>query len=58
VRAAALRNGRHSKREQSDCGAELHETILRPIELLFLGRQTGRFPARDPSRWVGSPVVP
>jgi len=43
VRAAALRKGRHGKREQSDCGAELHEAILRPIEILFLGRQGGRF---------------
>jgi hypothetical protein len=41
VPAAALRKDRHGKREQSDCGAELHEAILRPIEILFLGRQTG-----------------
>jgi hypothetical protein len=41
VRAAALRNGWHGKREQSDCGPEHHEAILRPIELLFLRCQTG-----------------
>jgi hypothetical protein len=41
VRAAALRQGRHGKREQSDCGAEVHEAILRLIEILFLRRQTG-----------------
>jgi hypothetical protein len=35
VRAAALRNGRHGKREQSDCGAEHHAAILRPIEPFF-----------------------
>lgn len=37
VRAAALRKGRHGKREQSDCGAELHEAILRPIGTRFAG---------------------
>jgi hypothetical protein len=35
VRAAALRKGRHGKREQSDCSPEGHEIILRPIEFLF-----------------------
>jgi hypothetical protein len=41
VGAAALRKGRNGKREQSDCGAEHHETILRPIVFLFPGRQAG-----------------
>jgi hypothetical protein len=30
VRAAMLRNGRHGKRDESDCGPEHHGSILRP----------------------------
>jgi hypothetical protein len=36
VPAAVLRQGRHGKREQSDCGPQRHGTILRPIEFCRL----------------------
>jgi hypothetical protein len=34
VSAAALRNGRHGKREQSDCGPQHHGSILRLFQNL------------------------